>query len=175
MAGNAAGLASSLKYQNAEQYALSQVRSQASSASSAVVQQWLSHFGTARIQLGVDDHFALSESAADVLIPLYDNQQTMLFTQVGGRHKDQRTTLNAGLGVRVFHGDWMYGVNTFLDNDITGHNRRVSVGGEAWTDNLKLSANSYFGMTDWHQSRDFADYDGEHEKAWGSRNLCCHR
>ncbi|WP_198528578.1 inverse autotransporter beta domain-containing protein [Buttiauxella noackiae] len=159
MAGNATGLASSLKHQRAEQYALSQARSQAGSASSSALQQWLSQFGTARVQLGVDNHFALSESAVDVLHPLYDNQQTMLFTQLGARHKDQRTTLNTGVGVRVFHDHWMYGVNTFLDNDITGHNRRVGIGGEAWTDNLKLSANSYFGMTDWHQSRDFSDYD----------------
>jgi len=159
MVGNATGLASSLKHQSAEQYALSQARSQAGTAGSSAVQQWLSQFGTARVQLGVDNHFALSESAGDVLLPLYDNQQSMLFTQLGGRHKDQRTTLNAGIGVRVFHGNWMYGVNTFLDNDITGHNRRVGIGGEAWTDNLKLSANRYFGMTDWHQSRDFSDYD----------------
>jgi adhesin/invasin len=33
------------------------------------------------------------------------------------------------------------------------------IGAEAWTDNLKLSANSYFGMSDWHQSRDMEDYD----------------
>lgn len=52
----------------------------------------------------------------------------------------------------------MYGVNTFFDNDITGKNRWVGMGVEAWTDYVKLSVNSYFGLTDCHQSRDFVDY-----------------
>jgi adhesin/invasin len=159
IAGGASGLASSLKSQGAGQYALSQARSQAGATSSAAVLQWLSQFGTARVQLGMDDRFSLGESAADVLIPLYDNQKSMLFTQVGGRRKDQRLTLNAGVGVRLFSDRWMYGVNTFLDNDFTGYNRRISLGAEVWTDYLKLSANTYFGITDWHQSRDFDDYD----------------
>ncbi|HDL6960689.1 TPA: inverse autotransporter beta domain-containing protein, partial [Yersinia enterocolitica] len=68
-------------------------------------------------------------------------------------------TVNIGAGVRAFLPNWMVGANTFFDNDLTGKNRRVGVGAEAWTDYLKLSANSYFGTTDWHQSRDFADYN----------------
>ncbi|MBT1866613.1 MULTISPECIES: inverse autotransporter beta domain-containing protein [Enterobacter] len=139
--------------------AVSQARSAAVSGSEAAVSQWLSQFGTARIQLGVDDHFALKDSALDMLVPLYDNGSDVFFTQFGGRRQDDRTTLNLGTGVRLFRGHWMYGVNTFLDNDITGHNRRAGIGGEAWTDYLKLSANTYFGMTGWHQSRDFKDYD----------------
>lgn len=139
--------------------AVSQARSAAVSGSEAAVSQWLNQFGTARIELGVDDHFALKDGALDMLAPLYDNGRDVFFTQSGGRRHDDRTTLNLGAGVRLFRGHWMYGVNTFLDNDITGHNRRVGIGGEAWTDYLKLSANSYLGLTDWHQSRDFKDYD----------------
>ncbi|MEB5890292.1 inverse autotransporter beta domain-containing protein, partial [Enterobacter roggenkampii] len=137
----------------------SQARSAAISGGESAVSEWLNQFGTARVQLGVDDHFALNNSALDMLVPLYDNGRDMLFTQFGGRRHDDRTTLNLGGGVRLFRGDWMYGMNAFLDNDITGHNRRVGVGGEAWTDYLKLAANGYLGVTDWHQSRDFEDYD----------------
>ncbi|MDZ5641792.1 inverse autotransporter beta domain-containing protein, partial [Enterobacter sp. A103] len=139
--------------------AASQARSAAVSGSEQVVSDWLSQFGTARVQLGVNDHFSLNDSAADVLMPLYDNGHDMLFTQLGGRRHDDRTTLNGGVGVRLFRGKWMYGMNTFFDNDLTGHNRRVGVGAEAWTDYLKLSANGYFGLTGWHQSRDDEDYD----------------
>lgn len=159
IAGGTSGFASSLKSQSVGQYALSQVRSQAGAVSSAALLRWLSQFGTARVQLGMDDRFSLGESSADVLIPLYENQKSMLFTQVGGRRKDQRLTLNSGVGVRLYSDRWMYGVNTFLDNDFTGYNRRISLGAEVWTDYLKFSANTYFGITGWHQSRDFDDYD----------------
>ncbi|HDL6964634.1 TPA: inverse autotransporter beta domain-containing protein, partial [Yersinia enterocolitica] len=121
--------------------------------------QWLNQFGTARVQLNVNDKGHLDGSAADVLIPVYDTQKNLLFTQLGARNKDSRTTVNIGAGARTVHHNWMYGLNTFFDNDITGNNRRVGLGAEAWTDYLKLSANSYFGLTDWHQSRDFADYN----------------
>lgn len=162
ISANAAGLAQSTTGPHHAQVgdvAMSQARSAAVSGSSAAVSQWLNRFGTAQVQLGVDDHFSLNESALDLLVPLYDNGADVLFVQAGGRHHDGRTTLNAGSGVRLFRGTWMYGTNVFLDNDITGHNRRVGIGAEAWTDYLKLSANSYFAMTGWHQSRDFEDYN----------------
>lgn len=83
----------------------------------------------------------------------------MLFTQLGMRAPDGRITGNMGIGVRTFYlENWMFGGNAFLDDDFTGENRRVGFGAEAWTNNLKLSANAYVGMTDWHSSRDFDDY-----------------
>ncbi|WP_052491280.1 YrIlm family inverse autotransporter adhesin [Yersinia intermedia] len=135
------------------------LRSAASNELKSSAQQWLSQFGTARVQLNVNNDFHLDGSAADVLIPLYDNEKSILFTQLGARNKDSRNTVNMGAGVRTFQGSWMYGANTFFDNDLTGKNRRIGVGAEAWTDYLKLSANNYFGITDWHQSRDFIDYN----------------
>ncbi len=53
----------------------------------------------------------------------------------------------------------MFGANVFMDDDFTGKNRRIGIGAEAWTNNLKFSANTYMGTTTWHQSRDFADYN----------------
>ncbi|MGE4800120.1 inverse autotransporter beta domain-containing protein [Yersinia hibernica] len=135
------------------------LRSAANNEFNSSAQQWLNQFGTARVEMNLDDEFKLDGSAIDVLLPLYDNQQSILFTQLGVRNKDNRNTVNIGAGVRTFHNNWMYGMNTFLDKDITGKNQRIGVGAEAWTDYLKLSANSYIGTTDWHQSRDFADYD----------------
>ena len=134
-------------------------RSAANSEFNSSAEQWLSQFGTSRVQLNFNDDFHLDGSAVDVLVPLYDNQASILFTQLGARNKDSRNTFNIGAGVRTFQGHWMYGMSTFFDNDVTGKNRRVGLGIEVWTDYLKLSGNSYFGTTDWHQSRDFADYN----------------
>ncbi|WP_238084020.1 Ig-like domain-containing protein [Pseudescherichia vulneris] len=127
-------------------------------ASSA--QDWLSQFGTAKVKLNVDDNGNWDDSSLDLLLPLYDNQQQLLFTQLGYRAPDGRNTGNFGLGVRVFNlKNWMFGGNVFFDDDFTGKNRRVGAGAEAWTDFLKFGFNTYAGTTDWHTSRDFADYN----------------
>ncbi|QXT43084.2 ZirU family protein [Serratia fonticola] len=122
-------------------------------------QHWLSSYGTARVQLNLNDDFSLEGSSVDLLVPLYDDKKSLLFSQLGMRNKDSRNTVNLGAGVRTVQDNWMYGVNAFYDRDMTGKNNRVGFGVEAWTDYLKLSANSYLALTDWHQSRDFADYN----------------
>lgn len=139
--------------------AASAARSALSSAANQSATDWLNQFGSARVQLNINENFKLDNSELDVLVPVYENQETTLFTQLGVRNKDSRNTGNIGAGVRTLHGAWLFGANAFIDNDFTGHNRRAGIGAEAWTDNLKLSANGYFRLTDWHQSRDFAQYD----------------
>ncbi len=134
-------------------------RSAAAGYASDSVEGWLKQFGTARVQLNVDQDGNWDNSSIDFLAPLYDSKKAMLFTQLGFRAPDGRNTGNFGAGVRTFTGDWMYGANVFLDDDFTGQNRRVGIGAEAWTNYLKLSANSYVGTTNWHQSRDFDDYN----------------
>lgn len=132
----------------------------ATSASASTVQEWLDHFGTARVQLNVDANGDWGDSSLDYLLPVYDNKKSVLFTQLGIRAPDGRVTSNIGLGVRTYYvNNWMFGGNVFFDHDYTGGNRRVGIGAEAWTDNFKMSANSYIGTTDWHSSRDFHDYD----------------
>ncbi len=152
-------LASSLSSNGAEGVA-SSAKSAATGYASSSAQQWLSQFGTARVQLNVDDNGNWDDSAIDFLAPLYDNKKSMLFTQLGLRAPDGRVTGNMGMGVRTFYvEDWMFGGNVFFDDDFTGKNRRIGIGAEAWTNNLKLSANTYVGTTEWHQSRDFNDYN----------------
>ncbi|MGX9834552.1 Ig-like domain-containing protein [Enterobacter dykesii] len=158
-ANRASSLGNTLSSDHPADQAASMVKSMTTGAAVSTVEQWLDQFGTAKAKLNLDDDFTLDGSSLDVLLPLYDQQNNLLFTQLGYRNKDSRNTLNAGLGFRTFHGNWMYGINSFYDDDVTGNNRRLGVGLEAWTDYLKLGANSYTGLTDWHQSRDFADYD----------------
>ncbi|WP_312241364.1 inverse autotransporter beta domain-containing protein [Pantoea sp.] len=144
---------------DSEKAAAYMAKSAAVGAANRSVESWLSQYGTARVALNLNENSDLNNSAADVLYPFYDSPSAMLFAQGGARRADDRTTLNIDLGTRIFNPDWMYGFNTFFDNDLTGKNRRVGVGGEFGIDYLKLSANYYFRLTDWHQSRDFADYD----------------
>lgn len=138
----------------------SMATSAATGYASSSAQAWLAQFGTARVQLNVDENGNWDNSSFDFLAPLYDNKKSVLFTQLGFRAPDGRKTGNFGAGVRTFNTpNWMFGMNVFFDDDFTGDNRRVGVGAEAWTNYLKLSANTYVGTTDWHSSRDFDDYN----------------
>jgi len=132
--------------------------SMASNFAADSVEHWLQQFGTARVQLNVDDKGKWDNSAVDLMMPVYTNKHSYAFTQVGLRAPDGRTTGNIGLGMRTFNENWMYGGNIFFDNDFTGQNRRIGFGAEAWTNYLKLSANTYFAISNWHNSRDFDDY-----------------
>ncbi|ACY85867.1 ZirU family protein [Edwardsiella piscicida] len=134
-------------------------RSMATNAANEEIQQWLSKYGTARVQLNLDKNFSLSESALDWFIPVWDSANLTAFTQLGARNKDRRNTINLGVGARTLLDRWMLGVNMFYDHDLTGHNSRLGIGAEAWTDYLQLSTNGYMRLSNWHQSRDFADYD----------------
>ncbi|MFK3663527.1 Ig-like domain-containing protein, partial [Scandinavium sp. NPDC088450] len=135
-------------------------RSQVSGMINNSVEGWLNQLGTVRSQINLNKHGKLNGSSLDWLVPLYDSPSNILFAQLGARHKDDRNSVNIGIGARFFPTDkWMYGLNNFIDSDITGSNYRLGFGAEAWSDYLKLSANSYQRLSGWHQSRDFADYD----------------
>uniref|UniRef100_UPI001643EE61 Ig-like domain-containing protein n=1 Tax=Yersinia frederiksenii TaxID=29484 RepID=UPI001643EE61 len=141
---------------NSSRAAESAVTGVAAGLASQAAADWLGQYGNARVQFNSN-----SIGNADVLIPLTETQNNLLFGQLGVRYNGERTTNNVGLGVRSFTDSWMFGVNTFYDYDLTGKNSRLGVGGEAWTDNLKFSANGYFRLTDWHQSvlADMEDYN----------------
>ncbi|HEY0208470.1 inverse autotransporter beta domain-containing protein [Acerihabitans sp.] len=159
IAAHALSAGNILSAQQSDKAALNMARSAVTGEMGQSAKRWLDQFGTARLQLNFDERLKFDNSALDLLVPLYDNQDAMVYTQGGIRNKDDRNTGNIGAGIRTFYGDWMYGLNSFFDNDFTGKNRRAGMGAEAWTNNLKLSANSYFRLSGWRQSRDFADYN----------------
>ncbi|MFH8133326.1 inverse autotransporter beta domain-containing protein [Pantoea osteomyelitidis] len=159
LAGQIKSLASVAAQPDADKAAMNFAKSAVSGEVNRSVESWLNQYGTARVALNMNDASSLNNSSADMLYPFFDSPSAMLFTQGGLRRGDDRTTVNIGLGARVFNQGWMYGFNTFLDNDITGNNRRIGIGGELGVDYLKLAANNYFRLTNWHQSHDFADYD----------------
>lgn len=81
------------------------------------LQQWLSHFGTARVQLDADERFSLKNSQFDLLIPLYNQGDNLVFTQGSLHRTDSRTQANLGTGWRHFTPTYMLGGNLFgVDN-----------------------------------------------------------
>ncbi|WP_340607879.1 inverse autotransporter beta domain-containing protein [Xenorhabdus bharatensis] len=126
---------------------------------SSEVQKWLSQYGTVGINFGLNREWTLKNNSIDLLLPIYDNKENWLFfSQLGYRNKDSRNTVNLGLGSRYFDKNWMYGLNTFYDYDVTGNNRRLGLGGEIWADYIKFSANTYHRLSNWQESRNFEDY-----------------
>ncbi|WP_343103649.1 Ig-like domain-containing protein, partial [Morganella morganii] len=155
-AGNASQAGQILSSEDAVDASLGYVRGIGENLLNQQVNDWLNQVGHARIQFGSN-----KTGDADVLVPLIDNPNSLLFSQVGLRANEERTTTNLGLGYRQYEDGWMWGVNSFYDYDITGGNSRVGVGGELWANYLKLAANGYFRVTDWHQSKlhEMRDYD----------------
>lgn len=132
---------------------------QASGLATQQLQQWLQTFGTARVELGTDNHFKPHLGAVDVLLPLSKSEQHLFFTQNGLRNVDGQLTGNAGLGMRHFSGDWMLGYNAFYDQNFSRGHKRVGTGLEAWRDYLKLSGNGYYRLSGWRNAGDVEDYD----------------
>src|SRR5471032_380335 len=120
------------------------------------INDWLNQYGNAKVSVGTQQKLS-----GDLLVPLYETDERLIFTQVGTRTNEDRNTVNLGVGYRQYLSDWMLGVNTFYDYDYTGKNKRIGVGTEAWADYLKLAANGYIRQTNWHQSSldGMEDYD----------------
>ncbi len=145
-----------------------------SGAASEVTQSWFSNrHMTAELALKIDNK-GVHGGSLDVLMPFYNVGNDLLFTQVGIRRAntytvDYRNTVNLGVGYRHNVGNWLLGVNSFFDRDLTGRNDRIGVGAEAWTDFLKLSANSYVPLTPWQASPDREGYLERPAKGWDVR------
>src|SRR5690606_26139126 len=95
------------------------VISTATGEASSAVQKWLNQVGTARVNISTDEHFTLSDSELDLLLPLYNEKEHLFFTQFGGRRHDDRNVINTGLGYRHFSDDWMWGTNLFYDRRVS--------------------------------------------------------
>ncbi|TPW46849.1 LysM peptidoglycan-binding domain-containing protein, partial [Serratia sp. SRS-8-S-2018] len=149
--------------------AASMARGMAMGEATKEVQAWMNQFGTARVRLDADRHFSLKNSAVDLLVPLYEQQDLLAFTQGSLHRTDDRTQANLGVGVRWYNDGWMLGGNTFVDHDLSRDHTRLGLGMEYWRDYLKLGANSYLRLTDWKNSPDFDGYEERAANGWDLR------
>nr|AXC07819.1 mutated Neae [Cloning vector pDSG346] len=129
----------------------------AGNQASSQLQAWLQHYGTAEVNLQSGNNF--DGSSLDFLLPFYDSEKMLAFGQVGARYIDSRFTANLGAGQRFFLPANMLGYNVFIDQDFSGDNTRLGIGGEYWRDYFKSSVNGYFRMSGWHESYNKKDYD----------------
>ncbi|WPU21987.1 inverse autotransporter beta domain-containing protein [Cedecea neteri] len=147
----------------------SMARGKASGAASDEIQQWLSRFGTARVQLDVDKNFSLKNSQLDLLVPFYEHMDTLAFTQGSLHRTDGRTQANLGAGLRHFTPTYMLGGNLFGDYDLSQGHMRAGGGAEYWRDFLKLGVNGYLGLTGWKDAPDLAGYQARPASGWDIR------
>jgi adhesin/invasin len=149
-----------LSSDNASDALVSTVVNAATGKAASSVQEWLSQFGTARVNISTDELFTLNDSDLDLLLPLYNGKENLLFTQLGGRRHDDRNIVNGGFGYRHFNDNWMWGTNIFYDRQVSGNeHQRLGFGTELGWDYLKLSANGYLRLSDWMSSSRYEDYD----------------
>lgn len=144
-------------------------RGMVTAEASSQIQQWLSQFGTARVQLDADENFSLKNSQFDLLVPLYEHADKLLFTQGSLHRTDDRTQSNLGLGYRWFSDGWMLGANSFLDYDLSRDHSRIGLGLEYWRDFLKFGINSYLRLSNWKNSPNVKDYEERPANGWDIR------
>ena len=90
----------------------------------------------------------------ETIQPLYqapDFSHT-IFTQARVSYKNEKFTLNGGLGYRYLlpNQKWIFGINTFADMETDQYHKRISAGFEAIGEQLTLRGNYYKGMTGWN-------------------------
>ncbi|MDE9566171.1 Ig-like domain-containing protein [Xenorhabdus bovienii] len=144
-------------------------RSVATRKVNAGIEQWFRQFGHARVQLNTDKNFSLKGSQFDLLFPLWDQKENLVFNQTSLHRADNRTQANLGIGWRHFEPGYMLGSNAFFDYDLSRRHARAGLGVEYWRDYLKLSANSYFRLSGWKDSPDFEDYQERPANGWDIR------
>ncbi|MBJ4792044.1 inverse autotransporter beta domain-containing protein, partial [Salmonella enterica subsp. enterica serovar Goldcoast] len=132
-------------------------------------QQWLSHFGTARVQLDADKNCSLKNSQFDLLLPLYDQGDNFVFTQGSLHRTDSRTQASLGAGWRHSTSTYMLGGNLFGDFDLSRDHARAGAGLEYWRNFLKLGVNSYLRLSGWKDSPDLEDYQERPANGWDVR------
>ncbi|EPM4908895.1 inverse autotransporter beta domain-containing protein [Klebsiella oxytoca] len=122
-------------------------------------QELLGKFGQAKVSIAVDDKGDFSKSAFSLFTPWYEDEEWIVFSQTGIHDQSGRSILNVGAGLRQDSGEWLYGYNVFLDRDISRSHNRLGLGGELWSDFLRVSGNYYHPLSGWKDSPDFDDYE----------------
>lgn len=86
----------------------------------------------------------------------YGDRTSQTFLQSSANNINGRTTLNLGVGQRYLSDDenLITGLNAFFDYNLDYGHQRSSVGVEIKSSAFDLTANRYFGLTDWKTGKD---------------------
>lgn len=80
---------------------------------------WLSPYASIRAQVDMDRGFSLKRSQFDVLYPLQEQKDRLIFMQTSLNNNDEHLQMHVGLGVRYSSNNYLLGGNTFLDYDLS--------------------------------------------------------
>ncbi|MFB2761609.1 inverse autotransporter beta domain-containing protein [Shewanella xiamenensis] len=144
-----------------KQQGLSLVESQAEN----ILNDQFKRFGSAEIEINLNENFEVDDYGVDFLAPLVDVDNQLFFSQIGVHHQkfNDHTTVNMGIGQRHFFERWMFGYNAFWDvllsNEKSPGHQRLGLGIESWADNLKFTTNYYFPLSDWKDSLILNNYE----------------
>ncbi|XTZ39993.1 Ig-like domain-containing protein [Salmonella enterica] len=141
----------------------------ASAKANKEINDWLNLRGKARVQLDLNKKEGAKNTQFDLLVPIVEDKKNLFFTQQSVHRSDERTQANLGLGYRAFGQYGMWGVNAFIDHDLSRGHTRAGMGVEYWRDYMKLSANGYRGLSGWKHSRDLEDYQERPANGWDLR------
>ncbi|MEZ8995771.1 MULTISPECIES: inverse autotransporter beta domain-containing protein, partial [unclassified Vibrio] len=124
------------------------------------VTAWLTPYATVDFTTNLLLDPKAPSASLNALVPLYDFDSQLLFTQFGYQLNDDDTFLgrnffNFGLGARYSTDEYIVGLNGFFDHDMTRSHQRASVGFEGFADYFKLTSNYYFPLSAWKNSPDF--------------------
>lgn len=142
------------------------VGAQMSSQINQHLHNWVAPLGSVKSNIAFDEQLQLRTAEIDLLLPVYDKQGHFLYSQVGVNKSPHRFTSSLGVGYRHFFEHNMLGVNAFYDVQWQQQHERFGLGIEWWRDNLKLSANGYFRLSDWQESPTLTDYDERPANGW---------
>lgn len=102
--------------------------------------------------------------------PFYESTdlRDTVFGQFSFFNTDGRQTINAGLGYRRLSNDkkWLYGINTFFDQEFPYNHQRSSLGLELRSSIFEVNTNQYYSMSEWKSGK-----DGIQERALGGSDM----
>lgn len=127
---------------------------QANRLASQTSERWLSRFGRARVNLSTDHRFKQFQGELAVLLPLDEScSRPLTFSQLAINYFDSEPVANLGIGQRHLLNGWLLGYNAFIDQHLQQPHTRLGIGAELWRDYLKISGNSYWGLSHWKESK----------------------
>ena len=135
--------------QQAGVWAFNHLRDEVANRVESEGQSLLSPYGTAQLDLMVDMNGNFTGTGGDLFSALADENSMLTFSQLGVHDTGDGLVGNAGLGQRWDAGNWLLGYNGFVDRVFSSGLQRASLGTEAWSDNLRLSANYYMPLSGW--------------------------
>uniref|UniRef100_UPI0024A7FDF4 inverse autotransporter beta domain-containing protein n=1 Tax=Hafnia alvei TaxID=569 RepID=UPI0024A7FDF4 len=97
LASGAMQMGSLLSQDNTSDAAINYARSIGEGLINQQVNDWLNQYGNAKVSLGTHQNVS-----GDILVPVYETDQNLVFSQVGARTNQDRNTVNLGFGYRQY-------------------------------------------------------------------------